>query len=96
MAKITFKGKIKKVYFMDDTLAYEYIQVPELDRKHCDIAAFRNHAKYGAYANSDLFMGMLKSIKQSTFRGNELKLNSIPEGVSIDTSGFLAVVTFEV
>jgi hypothetical protein len=96
MARIQFKGKVQRVTNMDDTLAYEYIQVPVLDRKHCDMAAFRSHAKYGGYANSDLFKGMLARIRSDRFGSGMLKLSAIPEGVNVDTSGFLAVVSIEV
>ena len=95
MATIQFKGKVKSAYYVDDTLAYRYIAVPALTRTHCDMAAFRSHPKYGAYANSDLFPGMLKGIRANVFAGDKLKLDAIPEGVTVDTSGFLATVTFE-
>ena len=96
MARIQFKAKIQTIYNTDDTPAYDYIQVPELDRKHCDMHAFRQHKKYGAYANSDLFKGMLKRIRSDIFQGRPLKLDAIPNNVTVDTSGFLAVVTIEV
>ena len=48
MAKITFRGKVETVNYADGSLYAVRIKVPELDRKHCDMAAF-----YGAYANSD-------------------------------------------
>lgn len=96
MAQIQFKGKIQTVYNMDDSVAYKYIQIPQVDRKHCDMNAFRSHAKYGAYANSDLFKGMLRRIRQETFGKDILRLDAIPPGVNVDTSGFLAVVTFDV
>lgn len=96
MATIRFKGKVQTMYYVDDTVAYEYVHVPEFDRKHCDMAAFRSHPKYGAYANSDLFKGTLRRIRSDVFGGRPLKLNEIPEGVHVDTSGFLAVVTMEV
>lgn len=98
MAKIQFKGKIRTCRFTDDSKSYDYIQIPELDRKHCDMPAFRNHPKYGSYANSDMFKAMLSRIKVQKFGSltTTLKLNAIPEGVNVDTSGFLAVVTIEV
>lgn len=96
MATIKFKAKVQAMRNADGSLAYEYLQVPEFDRKHCDMNAFRTHPKYGAYANSDLFKGVLKRIRSDVFGGGFLKLNAAPETVSVDTSGFLAVVTFEV
>lgn len=95
-ARIQFKGKVQTMYNIHDIVAYEYIQVPVLDRKHCDMNAFRTHPKYGSYANSDLFPGMLSRIRKDKFGGTVLKLNAVPEGVHVDTSGFLAVVTFYV
>ena len=97
MARIQFKGKVQTMRNADDDSAvYEYIQVPEFDRKHCDMNAFRIHKKYGSYANSDLFKGMLNRIRKDVFGGKVLKLNAIPDGVQVDTSGFLAVVTLDV
>ena len=96
MAKIQFKGKVQTMFNVDGTVAYEYIQVPEFDRRHCDMSAFRQHRKYGSYANSDMFKGMLSRIRKDRFGGGVLKLNALPEGVDVNTGGFLAVVTFDV
>lgn len=98
MAKIQFKGKIRTARFTDESKNYQYIQIPELDRKHCDMSAFRSHPKYGPYANSDMFKAMLQRAKREVFGSlsTQLKLNTIPAGVTVDTTGFLAVVTFEV
>jgi hypothetical protein len=97
MAKISFRTKVQQTYHSDDTPATAYIQVPELKRSHCDMNAFRQHAKYGAYANSDLFLGMLARIRRDMFGASGvLKLDAIPQGVYVDTSGFLALVEFDV
>jgi len=97
MAQIQFRGKIEIIYNFDDTPAYSRIKIPKLERKHCDMHAFRMHRKYGSYANSDLFPSMLARIKTDTFNGKEyLRLDQVPECVTVDSSGFLAVVSFEV
>lgn len=98
MATIQFKGKIQTVYNVDDSHAFDYIQVPELTAKHCNMAEFRVHPKYGSYANSDLFKGILRRIKENIVGkySSQIRLDKIPAGVQIDTSGFLAVVTIEV
>lgn len=97
MAKIEFKGKVKNVYNIDETIAYQYVAVPTFDRKHCDMHAFRQHHKFGAYANSDLFRGMLNRIRSDKFGDSGmLILSKVPEGITVDTSGFLAVVSFDV
>lgn len=96
MAKIEFKGKVKKMEYADGTFAYEYISVPMLDRKHCDMQEFRIHSKYGVVANSDLFKSVLNGIRKEKFPNGKLYLNKIPSGVTVDTSGFLAVVSIDV
>jgi hypothetical protein len=96
MSRISFKGKIRQVYNVDDSLAWEYIAIPKLERKHCDMNAMRKHPKLGGIANSDLFPNALARIQRDLFKGSELRLDRLPEGVSVDTSGFLAVVSFEV
>lgn len=95
MAKITFKGKIETLRYIDNTIASVRIKVPTLERRHCDMHAFRTHPKYGAYANSDMFTGMLARIKREKL-GDFIKMDAIPEGVTVDQTGFLAVVTIEV
>ena len=95
--KIEFKGKIEKLYTIEGNIACERIKIPKLDRKHCNMSEFRAQTKYGAFANSDLFHGVLSRIKKQVFGETEyLRLNAIPESVKINTNNFLAVVTFEV
>lgn len=97
LAKIQFKTKIRTVHYVDGTVAYQYVAVPELTRAHCDMAAFRRHEKYGGFANSDLFPNMLKRIRYDLMGGKAcLRLDMVPTNASIDASGFLAVVTIEV
>jgi hypothetical protein len=97
MATITFKAKPRAVYNHDETLAYTYLDVPQFTRKHCDLDAFRRHPRYGGFANSDLFPGILNRIRRETFGSPaQLRLDRIPPGVTVDDSGFLAIVTLSV
>lgn len=95
MAKVQFKAKVQNVVNMDGSPAYSYIQVPELGRKHCDMNAFRSHPKIGAYANSDMFPSILARQSLALLGSKMLKIDSIPAGVNVDLSGFLAVVSFD-
>lgn len=96
MSKIQFKAKVESIYD-GDTVAYNRIKIPELSRNHCDMQSFRQHGKYGAYANSDLFCGILRRIKAEIFSGRDyLRLDAVPATVAVDTSGFLAQVSFDV
>lgn len=98
MARIQFRAKTEKVYNMEGALAYERIKVPRFTRAHCDMAAFRVHPKYGPYANSDMFSGMLSKIRRGML-GSEyrehMRLDQVPAGVTVDMSGFLALVSYE-
>ncbi len=95
-ATIEFKAKVQ-TYTDADNEKRQFVIVPELKRHHCDMVAFRQHPKYGSFANSDLFQGMLNRIKTERFGSSGwLKLHSIPCGVAVDASGFLARVTISV
>ena len=97
MATIRFKAKIHSRWYVDDSLAYNYVKVPELTRSHCDMEEFRRSLKYAGLANSDLFKGVLSKIRWERVNiHGEIRLDKLPPGVSIDTKGFLAVVTIEV
>jgi hypothetical protein len=76
------------------------ILVPsELTRKHCpDMNAWRMSRAFGGYANSDMFGAILKGAakKAGLEPGRLIRLDRWPEGATIDTTGFLAVVTIDV
>ena len=59
------------------------------------MADFRRHPKYGSYANSDLFPSILSRRAKELGVGEYIKLDSVPAGVTVDTTGFLALVTIE-
>lgn len=96
MPNIQIKAKVKKVYFTDNTLAYECVPIPDFKTIHCDMHAFRTSQAYGSYANSTLFPSMLKGIKSHFAPKGYIRLDQIPDGVTVDTTGFLAVVSFDV
>lgn len=96
MASITFKAKPEVIYNMDGTPAYSRIKVPALSRSHCDMDSFRQHPTYRGLANSDLFKNVLSKIRRERL-GEYIRLDrDLPEGVTVDTSGFLASVSIEV
>lgn len=94
MPAITFRAKVHDVYNHDDTLAFRYVKKPKLNRSHCDMREWRCHPKFGSYANSDLFPGILS--RQTQHVPELIKLDQLPNGVSVDTSGFLALVSIAV
>lgn len=97
---ITFKAKIKEGYCYDpaqqNLILARYIPVPTFTRNHCDMNAFRIHRRFGDYANSDLFPAILRRLRGKIFPDGQLRLDSIPPGVAVDESKFLAVVTVDV
>ena len=77
---------------MDNSVAYQYVDVPVLKRSHVDMNAARIHPKYGSWANSDLFVGMLARIRTRVAPQGTIRLDAVPEGILVDTSRFLAHV----
>ena len=98
MATIKFKAKVRDVWdATGTTVDFRIVDVPDLTRKHCAMDEFRRHPKYGSYANSDLFPAMLRRIKMAiTKPGGWIKLDDLPDNVTVDASGFLAIVKIEV
>jgi hypothetical protein len=93
MLTIQFRAKIVTIYYTDDTIAYRRIKIPSIARHHCDMNAFRRSRKFGAYANSDLFLAMVTRALKENGIANFLRMGALPEGVAVDESGFLAGVT---
>jgi hypothetical protein len=93
MPTIQFKAKVETIYNADDTPAWQWVKVPAISRNHCDMAAFRSHPKFGAYANSDLFKNLLARELKSAGVKEYIKLHELPSCVTVDDSGFLARVT---
>jgi len=103
--KFIFKGKVKESRYTDGTLARRYISVPVVARHHLDMNEARQHPKYGPYANSVIFAGMVKSaLCKAGIRKDctgklwvELPpIAELPPAVTVDESGFLAVVTVDI
>ena len=96
MARITFKAKPVTYYNMDDTIAFTEIAVPKIARRHCNMDEFRKHAKIGSYANSDMFSGFIARALRGMGIEKRIRLDQpLPDGVAIDASGFLSVVTID-
>jgi len=99
-APIEFKAKIKERYcyhtalFSDAPVVVREIKVPAIKRHHCDMHVFRCEShKYGALANSDLFPAALRRGLAECGIGEYIRLDTLPECVQVDDSGFLALVS---
>lgn len=96
-ATITFKAKAQELLNADGSTAYRYIPVPQFKRSHCDMQAFRNHPKFGSYANSDLFPAMLSRIRRELVAGElGLRFDRLPANVQVNGKGLLTEVTVTV
>lgn len=95
MATITFRAKAHAVESPDGSTAYIMIDVPTFKRSHCDMDAFRRHARYGGLANSDLFQNALARIRRDMAPAGFIRTDRLPANVSVDLSGFLALVTID-
>lgn len=97
MPIIAFKAKRQRVMNADGTDGYTFVQIPKITRAHCDMAAFRAHPKFGGYANSDLFPSIIKRALHRHGIGQVIRSDRpLPDGVTVDDSGFLTVVRIQV
>lgn len=93
MSQIKFKAKIQETAFIS------YINLPKIKTIHCDMNAFRVDNRFNA--NSVIFEEEIKRhLKRLSFKKWSngqlyIDLADLPPHVTIDTSGFLAVVTIE-
>jgi hypothetical protein len=95
MLTITFKTKVKPVYFADGSLAYEGFPLPKSLARYADRAAFRQSRRFGSYANSDLLEAiLLREIKQLGVP-SYVKLSELPDCVAVE-HGFMATVTITI
>lgn len=95
MANITIKAKKFTVYNMDNSIAYTAIKIPRIKTNHCDMNAMRQHKKFGAYANSNMFEQMINAHVKNLGLPEVLKLNEIPEFLTVK-DGFFTIISFEV
>ena len=93
---ITFKSKPKGHYIIRDGKAVSVfgVKVPEIKRIHCDMNAFRTSKKFGSYANSDLFLAMLKRFLRENNVPKIIEIDNLPDFVTVK-SGFMAVVEMD-
>ena len=91
MAKIVFKGKRRKMVWTDGSLAYEYVKIPKLTRKHCRMETFKNDKRYDSLVNSDLFNNLLAKINKDL--GEKIRMDRIPDNVIVDHCGLLSEIT---
>lgn len=96
MPNITFKAKVEAVYHMDNSVAYHRIKVPKIERRHCDMGAFHTDRYFGPYSNSTVFMPLLRAAMKDAKVSEYIRLDTVPENVEVDTSGFLAQVTIRI
>jgi hypothetical protein len=95
MPTITFRAKVENIVYPDGTPAQSRVKVPTLTNRHCDMHAFRTDKKFGPYANSDLFPSVLARAVKALGVRDYIRLDQIPDAVTVDASGFLARVTID-
>jgi len=90
---IQFRAKIRE--FVDGERYFDLKRT--IGAKDADRDALRRHPVFGAYANSNLMDGILRGHVSRIFRNRDwCSMNELPPGVTVDDSGFLAVVSIEI
>jgi hypothetical protein len=90
MPQVKFKTRIEKTF---DETPRAFVRAPALKRSHCDMNAFRSSREFSSYANSDLFESILARAKARSPLAKPIFLDSVPDGVTVETNGFFATVT---
>ena len=91
------KRELGALIYTDGTPAPARVPVPKkFGAQHYDRQHFRDDARYAAIANSDLFPSAIAGALRKLGIGAAIRLDNLPPGVTVDTSGFLAVVTIEI
>ena len=98
MLTIEFKTKAYNSRIYSDEHSRPFVSVKKnITRADVvDMQAFRNHPKYGGLANSDLANGLIRKLVKSVIgEKQQLDTDNLPNGVTVDMSGFLAKVTIQ-
>ena len=91
MKAITYKTKVRKLIESDGSESDIIDYKRELTRRDCNLKPHEHN-----YYNSDLFPAMLNGVYQNAIERKQwVRLAKLPEGVAVDASGFLAVVTIQ-
>lgn len=97
MPTITFKAKKEHMSLFADNgdlmPGRRVVKVPKLTQNHCNMHEFRTHSRYGSFANSDMFPSMIARAVKSLGIKSFIDMDSPPDNVTVDDTGFLAVVT---
>lgn len=103
---IEFKVKASKAFctvpdwLSDPWAGKQYVTLPEHFERHADKQAARIDARFSAYANSDLFASILKRHLRDNgiarLIGERWCIALDNPSISVDSTGFLSVVTVTV
>lgn len=93
--RIEFKTKVHDVREQTGDLAWQYVRVPKITKAHCDMTQFRQSKRFRGLANTDIFLGVLAKELRKIGIEKMLRLDDLPTEVSVDSSGFLAVVKID-
>lgn len=90
MATIKIKAKLH-----EGGISGAFYCLPIFHKSHCNMAEFRAHSRYGAFANSDIFPSVLARIRRDIAGDSGiLYAGNLPENVSIER-GFLDTITID-
>lgn len=90
---ISFKGKLKNVFYIDDSLAYRGVAVKKNISKHDYVAPKGKHVQQHSYSNYNGFDHMLRCAAHDVIGSAcMLKLGQLPSGVEVVEGTFLSEV----
>ena len=109
MPSVSFKVKIKDdnqgsgtiPEWFPENAGRKWVKLPDLSAAHIDTASFRKDPRWSGYANSDLLRGMIRRSMNEAGQSRTMWDGTVrvwldAPGVTVDTSGFLSVVTIDI
>lgn len=90
MPKITIKTKL-----IDCPFRGKYYRIPKIKHTHCDMPAFRTSAKFGGWANSDMFLLLIERELRAIHMTGEVLPVTFPDCVTIEKGRLLDTITIE-
>src|SRR5690554_1096752 len=70
-----------------------WVNLPKLERKHLNQTVALKHPKIRSYVNADILPALLQRELKRQGIGTQIDVDNPPEGVTVDTSKFLAEVS---
>ncbi|HGY0992995.1 TPA: hypothetical protein ACNU17_002175 [Aeromonas salmonicida subsp. pectinolytica] len=94
MARVIFQAQVNSTPNGESLCLLKWIEIPQLCRQHCVLDEFKSHTQWRKIiSTSEIDDALEEHIKSLFGETKRLDLDAIPDCVSVDLFGSLAIVT---